>query len=76
MVSKKNVENVFWNRNWKYILTNKLKYVIICSIEIVKVWWKEWVKIVVLKDGDEEYFVMVTKDFYETYVPFEKEDYE
>ena len=26
--------------------------------------------------GDEEYFVMVTKDFYETYIPFEKEDYE
>ena len=25
--------------------------------------------------GDEEYFVMVTKDFYETYIPFEKEDY-
>ena len=26
--------------------------------------------------GDEEYFVMITKDFYETYIPFEKEDYE
>lgn len=26
--------------------------------------------------GDEEYFVMATKDFYETYIPFEKEDYE
>ena len=26
--------------------------------------------------GDEDYFVMVTKDFYETYVPFENEDYE
>ena len=26
--------------------------------------------------GDEEYFVMVTKDFYETYVPFEIEDYD
>ena len=26
--------------------------------------------------GDEEYFVMVTKDFYETYIPFEREDYE
>ena len=26
--------------------------------------------------GDEEYFVMVTKDFYETYIPFEDEDYE
>lgn len=26
--------------------------------------------------GDEEYFVMVTKDFYETYIPFEKEDYD
>ena len=26
--------------------------------------------------GDEEYFVMVAKDFYETYIPFEKEDYE
>ena len=25
---------------------------------------------------DEEYFVMVTKDFYETYIPFEGEDYE
>ena len=25
---------------------------------------------------DEEYFVMITKDFYETYIPFEKEDYE
>ena len=25
---------------------------------------------------DEEYFVMVTKDFYETYIPFEREDYE
>lgn len=25
---------------------------------------------------DEEYFVMVAKDFYETYIPFEKEDYE
>lgn len=26
--------------------------------------------------GDEEYFVMATKDFYETYIPFEREDYE
>lgn len=26
--------------------------------------------------GDEEYFIMVTKDFYETYIPFENEDYE
>ena len=26
--------------------------------------------------GDEEYFVMATKDFYETYIPFEDEDYE
>ena len=26
--------------------------------------------------GDEEYSVIVTKDFYETYVPFEDEDYE
>ena len=26
--------------------------------------------------GDEEYFIMATKDFYETYIPFEKEDYE
>ena len=26
--------------------------------------------------GDEEYFVMVTKDFYETYIPFEDKDYE
>ena len=26
--------------------------------------------------GDENYFVMVTKDFYETYIPFEQEDYE
>ena len=26
--------------------------------------------------GDEEYFVMVTKDFYETYIPFEDEDYD
>ena len=25
--------------------------------------------------GDEEYFVVVTKDFYETYIPFESEDY-
>ena len=25
--------------------------------------------------GDEEYFVVVTKDFYETYIPFEGEDY-
>lgn len=25
---------------------------------------------------DEEYYVMATKDFYETYIPFEKEDYE
>ena len=25
---------------------------------------------------DEEYFVMVTKDFYETYITFEDEDYE
>lgn len=25
--------------------------------------------------GDEEYFVMVTKDYYETYIPFELEDY-
>ena len=24
---------------------------------------------------DEEYFIMVTKDFYETYIPFENEDY-
>ena len=26
--------------------------------------------------GDEEYFIMATKDFYETHIPFEKEDYE
>ena len=26
--------------------------------------------------GDEDYFVLVTKDFYETYIPFEREDYE
>lgn len=26
--------------------------------------------------GDEEYFVMVTKDFYETYIPFESVDYD
>ena len=26
--------------------------------------------------GDEEYFVMVTKSFYETNIPFEPEDYE
>ena len=26
--------------------------------------------------GDEEYWVVVTKDFYETCIPFEKEDYE
>lgn len=26
-------------------------------------------------EGDEEYFVMVTKDFYETDIPFEQEDY-
>ena len=26
--------------------------------------------------GDEEYWVVVTKDFYETNIPFEKEDYE
>ena len=26
--------------------------------------------------GDEEYFVMITKDFYETYIPFEREDYD
>jgi hypothetical protein len=26
--------------------------------------------------GDEEYFVLVTKDFYETCIPFEEEDYE
>lgn len=27
-------------------------------------------------EGDEEYFVMVTKDFYETNIPFKKEDYQ
>lgn len=27
-------------------------------------------------EGDENYFVLVTKDFYETYIPFEREDYE
>lgn len=26
-------------------------------------------------EGDEEYSVMVTKDFYETDIPFEEEDY-
>lgn len=26
-------------------------------------------------EGDEEYFVLVTRDFYETYIPFEKGDY-
>lgn len=26
--------------------------------------------------GDEEYFVVVTQDFYETYIPFEEVDYE
>ena len=27
-------------------------------------------------EGDENYFVLVTKDFYEVDIPFEKEDYE
>ena len=31
--------------------------------------------IVFKDDGDQEYYVMVTKDFYETDIPFEKEDY-
>ena len=31
--------------------------------------------IVFKDDGDQEYYVLVTKDFYETYIPFEKEDY-
>ena len=26
-------------------------------------------------EGDEEYFIVVTRDFYETYIPFEREDY-
>lgn len=26
--------------------------------------------------GDDAYFVVVTKDFYETHIPFEKEDYD
>lgn len=26
-------------------------------------------------DGDEEYEVVVTKDYYDTYIPFEKVDY-
>ena len=26
-------------------------------------------------EGDEEYYVLVTKDYYETYIPFEPEDY-
>lgn len=26
--------------------------------------------------GDEEYWVIVTKDFYETYIPFEQQDYD
>lgn len=26
-------------------------------------------------EGDEDYFVIVAKDFYETYIPFEKVDY-
>ena len=25
--------------------------------------------------GDEDYYVLVSKDFYETYIPFEREDY-
>ena len=32
--------------------------------------------VIVFKDGgDQEYYVLVTKDFYETYIPFEEEDY-
>ena len=31
--------------------------------------------IVFKDDGDQEYYVLVTKDFYETYIPFEEEDY-
>ena len=27
-------------------------------------------------EGDENYFILVTQDFYESYIPFEKEDYE
>lgn len=27
-------------------------------------------------EEDEDYFVLVTRDFYETYIPFEEEDYE
>lgn len=30
---------------------------------------------VVRYEGDKEYFIMVTKDFYKMYIPFEKEDY-
>ena len=26
-------------------------------------------------EGDEEYFILVTRDFYETDIPFEKDDY-
>lgn len=26
-------------------------------------------------EGDESYWVVVTKDYYDTYIPFEKEDY-
>lgn len=26
-------------------------------------------------DGDEDYFVVVTNDYYDTYIPFEREDY-
>jgi hypothetical protein len=31
--------------------------------------------VIIKYDGDEEYYVMVTKDFYDTYIPFENIDY-
>lgn len=42
-------------------------------------WYTEYgdLFLMILKyPGDEEYVVMVTKDFYETCIPFQKEDYE
>lgn len=43
------------------------------------VWFKTYgdLFVVIFRNSeDEDYYITVTKDFYETYIPFEREDYE
>lgn len=55
-------------RGIDYFRTNKAEYYWCSS-------YRDLFVIIFRYKGDEEYSVLVTKDFYETDIPFEKEDY-